>query len=569
MSPRSPYRHRDSFSMTNRPRSPAPTLLQTSRQDGEESYPAEFLYRWIKNDVPRLNRPMSSYGSTKAEQVYKDADSARIENRLPLEQALVHKEFHIEALRGQVRKLVSENAEESALLNEKVKGLQGQLVTVRTRLQAAEGDLERAEAAKAGLQREVEVLRQTVAEKTEALERNEREKSEEIDEVQRTSVSEIEALERQREALEEEIRELRQSFSEEREALQNQNAELEGGTEEVRRAFAAETETLEVQKSELEREVNELRETLVERSETLEHHKKELEEEIWELQQTFAEKIEVLDNQKKNLEEEVVELQQTLAERTADFENDRLELEHEVQELQHTLADHDLALRRKQELEEEVRVLRRILAEETQTLQGHEYKLEEEVKELQKSLAEKSAVMEGQEQVKEKALAAQKKDLETQYEKARDEDNRAATQRMEEREKSLTAQLNEKHAAELEILQKSFAKELQHIQTAHAAAVHEFLSRLERKLAASEKEREVNHLLAFLGEKLNRTRSKSNAWREKGETHIRSLYREIVSVRRPGSRGNPRNSIEQPGAIKDPGIHCSCYCTNMPVMEKV
>ncbi|KKZ63344.1 hypothetical protein EMCG_02345 [[Emmonsia] crescens] len=631
MSPRSPYRQRDSFSMSNRPRSPAPTFVQTPRQEGDDNDPAAFLYKWIKSDRPRLSRPVSSYSGTKTEQVYNEMENNKLENKLPLEQALVHKEFHIEALRGQMRKLISENAAECSRLNDKINGLQVQLVSLRTRLQASESDLEIADGARAELEEEVKELRRAFVEKSEALEGHEKKREEEIKELQRihrgvagadaqvdqrkrsrmlsASESDLEIADGARAELEEEVKELRRAFVEKSEALEGHEKKREEEVNELQRILAEKSKTLEVHERKREEEVNELQRRLAEKSEALESHERKREEEVTELQQRLAEKSEALESHKKERDEEVEELRQTLAERSEALECDIQKLEEEYEQLKQNFEMESEALEcHNMELEEEITQLRRALAKKSEALEGNEQEREEEVKDLQQALtetsealqhhkqeldervnelqralvessealkareqelggevselrlalADKSKALEELEQAKWEALTAQKVEMEEHILNTKEEDSRMATEQLEQQEKTLVAQLNEKHTTELENLQTSFAAELQHIQNAHAAAVQEFIDRLELK---SEKRREGNHLVGLLGGKLSRNRNKGTI-KDKGDSHIRALCREILHVGRFRSRKNSCEQSRKSESRRDSGVHCSCACTN-------
>ncbi|KAK2809531.1 hypothetical protein FQN50_003799 [Emmonsiellopsis sp. PD_5] len=184
--------------------------------------------------------------------------------------------------------------------------------------------------------------------------------------------------------------------------------------------------------------------------------------------------------------------------------------------------------------------------------------LEEEAKELRQTVAEQSHALASHEEIKKEVLAAQKSELEEYFQRIKTEDQRAATQRQEEREKKLLAELSEMHSSELDSLRTSYANELQHIQTAHAAAVHEFLARLEGKLAASEKEKEANHFVAYLGEKINRARSKS-VTKEKGENHILVRCKEIINAGRRRSKSSTSTElVKSQDSSRQSSVNCTC-----------
>ncbi|OAX85484.1 hypothetical protein ACJ72_00116 [Emergomyces africanus] len=536
MSPRSPYRQPDSLSRSNRTRSPTPTFIQATRQEANDSNPAAFLYKWIKSDRPRLSRPMSSYGGTKAEQIYQETESTQTENKLPLEQTLVHKEFHIEALRGQMRKLISENATECSLLNKKIAGLQAQLSSLQTRVDASENNLEVSAVAVAEREEEVKALRRDFVKKSEAFESHQKER-------------------------EKEVKELRRALAEKSRALEFRQREKEEEVKELQRGLAEKSDALEAREKKGEQDITELQRTLAQRSRALESHKQEFEQECKQLRQTFATKEEALKRQNQELEEDLVRLRRALVEKSEALEGHTKDREEEVEILRRTFTETSMALQNdKLELEEKVIELQKSLIE-AEAREVRELELQREVSALRQAITETSKTLDGQEQGRVEAFAAQKAELEKWFQNLRKEDGRAASELLEEREKMLISQFNEKHTTELENLQSSFATELQHVQDAQAAAIHEFIARLE---GMSEKQREGNHLvksIRLISAKLRRNGSKGTA-NHKGDKPILALWRDNFPVDRFRPKSSSCEHRRKSDPPRDSGVHCSCACAN-------
>ncbi|EEH38382.2 hypothetical protein PAAG_01303 [Paracoccidioides lutzii Pb01] len=393
MSPRNVYRHRDSFSMGNHPLSPAPSFLQATRLEGDDSNTGEYIYRWIKHDGPKISRPMSSYGIPKTDQDYRDAENHKTENKLPLEQAVMHKEFHIEALRGQMRKLISENAAECSLLNDKIQGLQTQVATARAKLQATENELETAHRTNADLEKEIKEVRQDYIERSEDMGRNKRELEKQVKSLQQnltekstlqqileekvtSSERNSRALEGRNQELEKEIEKLRRTLAEKSETLENEKRKLQEGIEELSQNFAERSTTMECRQQEQEVNVASLQHN----SKSLKSDKRDLEAEIKKLRRMLTERFEALECHNKELEQEVEDLRQTLEERTETLESHKEELQMEVQALRISLwrKSEDLEIR-EQEREDEVKELQQLVVK-TKALESEKRQLQEEIK---------------------------------------------------------------------------------------------------------------------------------------------------------------------------------------------
>ncbi|KAH2976440.1 hypothetical protein KXW58_006858 [Aspergillus fumigatus] len=260
--------------------------------------PLELLQR-IQEAIPDINRLLDGYKNTKSKLAAREAEFKQMETQH--EQALMHKDFYIEALQNQMRKAANESAEEATKLKNTINELRMELGNLEEKRKDIEESLAEAEKfsqellqTKSELEGQVATLKTNIKEAQEAHEQE---------------------LERQKE--------------ERAEALANQKQELTELFEEIKaedekaaaEALAArEKELLDQQttmKTEYEKEKQQLHEKHDALQSEFDSKVTELESKEAELASTKEEldsKVAALESTKTELDAKVAELESTQAE---------------------------------------------------------------------------------------------------------------------------------------------------------------------------------------------------------------------------------------------------------------
>ena len=300
--------------------------MSPPENDGEH---IELLQR-IQSAIPDLNRLLHGFRNTHSRLNSREAEMKQIGNQH--EQALMHKDFYIEALQSQMKKTANESAEECAKLKHTINELRLELGNLQEKQKDLEDGLavhqksnEELSQAKTDLKAEITKLSTDIQDAKQA---HEKEKEEQVQE-------HTKALSTQKQELTELFEEIKNEDEKAAtEALEAREKELRDEHEVNKGEWEKEKtqlqESLEAQRSELETTKSELVSSIA----ALESKETELESKLAELTSTreeLASMLAALEAKEKELEEtreknsqEVNKLQQDHA-----GEVDSLRLTHE------------------------------------------------------------------------------------------------------------------------------------------------------------------------------------------------------------------------------------------------
>ncbi|EGD96032.1 hypothetical protein TESG_03493 [Trichophyton tonsurans CBS 112818] len=339
------------------------------------------LLHRIQNVIPDLNKLVVSYREAQSQLSAREAENKQIEAQH--EQALLHKEYYIEALQNQMRKVANEHAEECSKLKGKIGALGVELSDLQERNRNTEDTLVETQKARDDLLRardelesEVDHIQKEIEAAREAHERDivrlrmEAEKSEE------------KALAEQKERLEDLFQEIKNEDN--RLAAEH----LKAREDELLGQLAAKQEELDANDAALKSKVEELRVT----QEELDEKKAELAEKFSELEALKEELV----NTKNGLEAK----QQECESRQNELELTRKDLEetkrHHEEELAALRDALDIQTNNVKEIKERLAnmVLEHRTQEETwqKAREGYEAQLSEKAEELKLSNEEKEVL---------------------------------------------------------------------------------------------------------------------------------------------------------------------------------
>ncbi|OAL74508.1 hypothetical protein A7D00_0100 [Trichophyton violaceum] len=315
------------------------------------------LLHRIQNVIPDLNKLVVSYREAQSQLSAREAENKQIEAQH--EQALLHKEYYIEALQNQMRKVANEHAEECSKLKVETQKARDELLRARDELESEVDHIQKEiEAAREAHERDVVRLRM------------EAEKSEE------------KALAEQKERLEDLFQEIKNE--DDRIAAEH----LKAREDELLGQLAAKQEELDANEVALKSNVEELKIT----QEELDEKKAELAEKFSELEALK----EGLANTKNDLEAKQLECesrQNELELTRKDLEETKRHHEEELSALRDAL---DIQTNNVREIKERLAnmVLEHRNQEETwqKAREGYEAQLSEKAEELKLSNEEKEVL---------------------------------------------------------------------------------------------------------------------------------------------------------------------------------
>ncbi|OJJ46282.1 hypothetical protein ASPZODRAFT_67035 [Penicilliopsis zonata CBS 506.65] len=333
----------------------------------------ELLAR-IQNAIPDLSKLLNGFKDTQSKLTTREAEFQQIQNQH--EQALMHKDFYIEALQAQMRKTASESAEESTKLKNTINELRLELGNLQERQRDVEESLSNSEKSneqllenKVKLEQQITKLNATFEEARVAHEREiEHRKQQEAAALvaQKLELTELfEEIKAEDEKLAAEALEAREKeLLDQQESLQAEWDQVKQKLQESEDALKAELEStgseLDSTKSELEAKISELetkKGELESAMTDLESHRAEIETKHAELESTRADQLAAaakeLEEQQQQWFEERTRLEQELSEKKEELasterEKDKLEeqciakeqqLQHAVEEMRLTI-DH-------------------------------------------------------------------------------------------------------------------------------------------------------------------------------------------------------------------------------------
>ncbi|KAF3893278.1 RNA polymerase Rpb1 C-terminal repeat domain-containing protein [Trichophyton interdigitale] len=339
------------------------------------------LLHRIQNVIPDLNKLVVSYREAQSQLSAREAENKQIEAQH--EQALLHKEYYIEALQNQMRKVANEHAEECSKLKGKIGALGVELSDLQERNRNTEDTLVETQKARDDLLRardelesEVDHIQKEIEAAREAHERDivrlrmEAEKSEE------------KALAEQKERLEDLFQEIKNE--DDRLAAEH----LKAREDELLGQLAAKQEELDAKDAALKSKVEELRVT-----------QEELDEKKAELAEKFSE-LEALKEELVNTKNDLEAKQQECESRQNELELTRKDLEetkrHHEEELAALRDALDIQTNNVKEIKERLAnmVLEHRTQEETwqKAREGYEAQLSEKAEELKLSNEEKEVL---------------------------------------------------------------------------------------------------------------------------------------------------------------------------------
>ncbi|KAF7176565.1 hypothetical protein CNMCM7691_003057 [Aspergillus felis] len=264
----------------------------------EHDEPGELLQR-IQEAIPDINRLLDGYKNTKSKLVAREAEFKQMESQH--EQALMHKDFYIEALQNQMRKAANESAEEATKLKNTINELRMELGNLEEKRKDIEESLAESEKSNQELLQSKSELEGQIA----ALNTN-------IKEAQEAHEQELERQKEERaEALANQKQELTELFEEIK-------AEDEKAAAEVLEAREKELlDQQETMKAEYEREKRQLQELHDVLQSEFDSKVTELglkEAELASTKEELGSKVTALDSTKTELDAKVAELELTQTE---------------------------------------------------------------------------------------------------------------------------------------------------------------------------------------------------------------------------------------------------------------
>ncbi|KAF4220430.1 hypothetical protein CNMCM8980_001250 [Aspergillus fumigatiaffinis] len=293
--------------------------------------PIELLQR-IQEAIPDINRLLDGYKNTKGKLAAREAEFKQMESQH--EQALMHKDFYIEALQNQMRKAANESAEEATKLKNTINELRMELGNLEEKRKDIEESLAEAEKSNQELLQTKSELEGQIA----ALNTNIKEAQEEHEqELERQKEERAEALANQKQELTELFEEIKaEDEKAAAEALAAREKELLDQQETMKAEYEKEKQQLQEKhnslQSEFDSKVTELgskeaelastKEELDSKATALESAKIELDAKVAELESTQTE----LNSTKDALDEKQKELNQ----KEQQWTEERTELEARI-----------------------------------------------------------------------------------------------------------------------------------------------------------------------------------------------------------------------------------------------
>jgi hypothetical protein len=315
----------------------------------EKNHEHHHLMGRIEKVMPDISRLMDSFKDTQGKLQAREAETRQLQSQH--EQAIMHKDFYIEALQGQMRKAATETAGEYTKLKNVISELRLELGNQQEKVKDLEECLstsrkekEILDSVKAGIETEIQALQK----KIEDLQLEHERSVEESKEHERTELS------LQKEELTNLFEEIRAEdensandrYNEREKELIDEKEALKSAWEEEKRQIEEAQAAL---KTELESTQNDLqvsREDAVAKTSILEAKEKELESTKSDLESRLGELHEAQDelaSTKTQLEKNQVELESTQAELNSTLEDltgKQLELEKGYKDFQENHANH-------------------------------------------------------------------------------------------------------------------------------------------------------------------------------------------------------------------------------------
>ncbi|EAW15110.1 uncharacterized protein ACLA_057660 [Aspergillus clavatus NRRL 1] len=318
----------------------------------EHDEPIELLQR-IQDAIPDINRLLSGYRNTKTKLVAREAEFKQMESQH--EQALMHKDFYIEALQNQMRKAANESVEETTKLKNTINELRMELGNLEEKRKDLEENLAESEKSnqellevKSDLEGQVATLNTNMQEAQEAHEK----------ELERREVEKTEALANQKQELTELFEEIKAEDeraaaealeAREKELLDQQDAmktEYENEKQQMQESRNALQSEFDAKVVELDAKVTELEATHNELNST----KTALEDKQKELEETLEQSAQEIEQLKNSHEEKVTEMENQFNQKEQIWGEERTELETRISE---KCAELDDSLRENKKLEED------------------------------------------------------------------------------------------------------------------------------------------------------------------------------------------------------------------------
>ncbi|KAJ5902394.1 hypothetical protein N7495_002922 [Penicillium taxi] len=283
-------------------------VMSPSEKDSEH---IELLQR-IQSTLPDINRLLDGYRNTHSKLSAREAEMKHFGNQH--EQALMHKDFYIEALQSQMKKTANESAEECAKLKNVINELRLELGNLQEKHSDLESGLSTHQKSNEELQKSIEELQKT----NEELSKSKTELEAEVEKLN-TTLKETE---------EKHAKELEELKAEHEKALAAQKQELTELFEEIKaedekaasEALAAREKELlaehDSHKGEWEKEKTALQESLEAQIKDLETTKTEL-----------ASKITELESKEKEVEGHLAKLNEEVASKLTELETKEKELQ--------------------------------------------------------------------------------------------------------------------------------------------------------------------------------------------------------------------------------------------------
>ncbi|KAA8642222.1 hypothetical protein EYZ11_009012 [Aspergillus tanneri] len=306
----------------------------------EHDEPIELLQR-IQDAIPDINRLLGSYKNTKGKLQAREVEFKQIASQH--EQALMHKDFYIEALQNQMRKTANESAEESSRLKNTINELRMELGNLEDKRKDIEERLEDSEKAneeisksKIDLEGQVKTLNTDIQEAQEAhekeLERQKEEKAEALA-TQKQELTELfEEIKAEDEkaaaetlaAREKELLDQQESMQAEHE---KEKAQMQESYSTLQSEFDTKVKELDSTKTELDNKQKELEESREQHAKEVEDLRQTHASEVEDLQQTHANEMESLN---RNHEEKVAEMESQFSEKEQHWADEKTDLEKQL-----------------------------------------------------------------------------------------------------------------------------------------------------------------------------------------------------------------------------------------------
>ncbi|PTU23817.1 hypothetical protein P175DRAFT_0429647 [Aspergillus ochraceoroseus IBT 24754] len=324
----------------------------------EHEEPIELLQR-IQDAIPDINRLLGSYKNTKTKLQSREAEFKQMESQH--KQALMHKDFFVEALQSQLRKAANESAEEAKRLKNMINELRMELGNLEEKRKDFEEKLTESEASVKKLEQTKDELENQIQEEreahSEALEKQRAEKEIEKEEALAAQKHELtgffeeikaedekaaaDALAAREAELTEEKEVMRADYEQQKQQMQESHDALQAD-------FDSKLAELASTKEELEQKHQELEDTRTQHAQELEELHQTHADKVAGMEAAFSEKEQHWNEEKTGLETQLSEKSEELA--NSERENKRLsedviakekQLEHSVDSMRLTIDDLD------------------------------------------------------------------------------------------------------------------------------------------------------------------------------------------------------------------------------------